>query len=99
MANGRPVKRFTFNRMEKLQIKIRYFVPFDDLMGKSEFVVVEEGTVGKEIFSVLSKRHPDFATVDMARYLLLIVNARTCPEDYRFRDGDVVSILYPVEGG
>ena len=85
--------------MQKVQIKIRYFVPLDNLMGKSESVAVEEGMLGKEIFSALSERHPDFAAVDMARYLLLIVNGRTCPEDYRFRDGDVVSILYPVGGG
>ena len=81
------------------ELKVKYFVPFDGLMGKIEFIHVREGTKREDIFGVLSMHHKGFASSKLTKSLVVLVNGQMCGADYMFEKGDEVSIFTAVAGG
>ena len=81
-----------------MTLKLKYFVPFDQLMGKAEVLQLERGTTVKDLLTALAARYPGFSQ-GSAGYLLFLRNGVICSPGDRLLEGDEISILVPQSGG
>jgi molybdopterin converting factor small subunit len=82
-----------------IALKIKYYVPFDDLMGKTEVLHIEGGTKIIVILQLLAKRYKGFALPNIFDQVVILLNGKLCKEDWPIEDGDQVSIFTPLVGG
>jgi molybdopterin converting factor small subunit len=80
-------------------LKLKYFVHFDQLMGKTESLEVEEGTSVKDLLTVLAAKYSGFPQSGFKTHLIILLNGTICTHDDKLSEGDGISILTPQVGG
>jgi len=82
-----------------LSLKLKYFVPFDQLMGKTESLPVEDGSSVQDLLATLAAKYAGFSQASLKRHLIILLNGTLCTQDEKLSDGDEISILTPQLGG
>jgi molybdopterin converting factor small subunit len=82
-----------------MTLRIKYFVPFDQLMGKSEILQAEKGAKVMDILALLSKKYREFGVSNLCDNLVILVNGKIYKQEWPMEDGDQISILTPLMGG
>ena len=82
-----------------INLKIKYFVHFDQLMGKTEVFEVEDGLMIKDLFRILAEKHNGFNQSNAPERLITLLNGTVCSTESMIHDGDEISILNPLVGG
>lgn len=86
------------HRLGGLNVTIQFFSYFRELTGLDRLErAIPEGTRLGELHDKLCAEHP--ALNEMSRSTLLAVGVDYQTRDYQLRDGDVVSLFPPVQGG
>jgi len=80
-------------------LKLKYFVPFDHLMGKTESLEVAEGASVKDLLMALAEKYDGFSKSIPEKHLIIIINGIFSTQDDRVSEGDEISILTPQMGG
>jgi molybdopterin converting factor small subunit len=80
-------------------LKLKYFVPFDQLMGKTESLEVEEGTSVKDLLTALAEKYDGFSKSIPEKNLVIIINGIFSTQNDRVSEGDEICILTPQMGG
>ena len=80
-------------------LKLKYFVPFDQLMGKTESLEVEEGTSVKDLLTALAEKYDGFSKSITEKNLVIIINGIFSTQNDRVSEGDEICILTPQMGG
>ena len=82
-----------------IHLKIKYFVPFDQLMGKTETLAVGEGTTIQGLIEMLSRKYSGFNQTNLRNQLVILINGVLCSPGGTLSDRDEISILTPLVGG
>jgi len=82
-----------------INLKIKYFVHFDQLMGKTEVFQVEDGLMIKDLFRILAAKHNGFNQSNPHERFIILLNGRVGNTESMICDGDEISILTPLVGG
>ena len=82
-----------------INLKLKYFVPFDQLMGKVEILQVEDGLTVEDLFPVLAAKYRGFRQFDLFERLIVLLNGTVCKRNSIIHDGDEISVLTPLVGG
>ena len=81
-----------------MQISVQFYSYFKDLTGCGETTEqINSGATLGNLHEQLMSRFPKLAA--MNRSTLIAVGVDYQPRDYQLRDGDVVSLFPPVQGG
>ena len=80
-------------------LKIKYFVPFDQLMGKTEELPLEGSLRLEDLIGLLAKKYKGLAESNLFDKLIILCNGEICSKESRVGEGDVISILAPLIGG
>ena len=82
-----------------LILKLKYFVHFDQLMGKTESLEVAEGTSVKDLLTALAQKYDGFSKSSPQKHLVILINGVISNQDDKVSEGDEISILTPQLGG
>jgi len=82
-----------------IHLKVKFFVPFDRLMGKTEFFQVDDGTTIKKLFTILAAKYPGFGQASLKGQWVILLNGAICTPEGKLAEGDTISILAPQLGG
>jgi sulfur carrier protein ThiS len=82
-----------------LTLKLKYYVHFDRLMGKTESLEVAEGTSVKDLLTALAAKYDGFPKPNLQKHLVILKNGAICSRDDKVSEGDEISILTPQLGG
>ena len=82
-----------------LTLKLKYFVRFDQLMGKTESLEVAEGTSVKDLLTALAEKYDGFSKSISQQQLIILINGVFSAQDDKVSEGDEISILTPQMGG
>jgi molybdopterin converting factor small subunit len=82
-----------------LHLRLKYFVSFDRLMGKTEPLQVEEGASVRDLLSALAARYDGFSQKGRKESLIILRNGTLCSPGDKLSEGDEISILTPQMGG
>lgn len=81
-----------------MRIRIHFYSYFKDLTGCAE--AEEEVAPGSTLGDLLAQLHARFPKlIPMAKSTLIAVGVEYQDRNYRLREGDVVSLFPPVQGG
>ena len=80
-------------------LKLKYYVHFDQLMGKTESLEVPEGISIKDLLTVLAAKYSGFSQSAFKTHLIILLNGTICTHDDKLSDGDQISFLTPQMGG
>ena len=80
-------------------LKLKYFVHFDQLMGKKESLEVAEGTSVKDLLTALAEKYDGFSKSIPQKHLVILINGVISTQDDKVSEGDEISILTPQLGG
>ena len=79
-------------------LKVSFYSYFKDLAGCAETsVTVPAGSTLGDLVKSLADQFPKLGT--MQRSLLMAVGVEYQPRDYVLKEGDVISLFPPVQGG
>jgi molybdopterin converting factor small subunit len=81
-----------------MNIKVKYFVPFDQLMGKTESIPLPDQATIQDLLSLLGQKYTGFGLASR-EHLVIILNGAICTQNIRFSGGEQISILTPLQGG
>ena len=82
-----------------LHLKLKYFVSFDQLMGKTESLQVENGSSVRDLLAALAAKYAGFSQASLTRSLIILLNGTLCSPGDPLSEGDEISILTPQLGG
>ena len=82
-----------------LRLTVKYFVPFDRLMGKTEPVQLEDGSSVQDLLRSLAGKYEEFSRAGRRGSLIILLNGTLCGPDDKLSEGDAISILTPQLGG
>lgn len=82
-----------------IKLEIKYYVPFDRLMGKTEVFYMEGGLKLIDFLELLAKKYKGFAIPNLFDQMVILVNGKICKKDAILNNGDLISILTPLVGG
>ena len=82
-----------------LHLTVKYFVPFDRLMGKTEPLQLEDGSSVQDLLDSLAARYAGFSRASRKGSLIILINGTLCGPDDKLSEGDAISILTPQLGG
>jgi len=86
-------------RAAETTLKIKYFVPFNGLMGTSELVPIETGFKISDVFNILKSKYEGFARPDILKQVIVVKNGDICRAETIVEENAEIAILVPVEGG
>jgi len=82
-----------------IKLKIKYYLPFDHLMGKTEIVEFERSAKLRDVLELLTKKYKGFAQSNTLDHIVILLNGKYCKIDWPVNDGDQISVLIPLVGG
>jgi len=82
-----------------MNLKVKYFVPFDQLMGKTEILELDVGAAVEALLSLLGQKYPEFNLASLEHHLIILLNGTLCTQNVELSEGDEISILTPQLGG
>ena len=82
-----------------MKIEVQFFSRLRDLVGQSALTreITTPGTTVCDLLAALYRDHPDLGKWD--KHLLVAVGLEYAARDQPLREGDVVSVMPPVQGG
>ena len=82
-----------------MNLKVKYFVPFDQLMGKTESLQLPDGATVQDLLTLLGQKYTGFSLGNLEHQLVILLNGAICTPNARLSEGDEISILMPQLGG
>lgn len=82
-----------------MNLKVKYFVPFDQLMGKTESLPLPDGATVRDLLTLLGQKYTGFNLASREHYLVILLNGAICTQNAQLSGGDEISILTPQLGG
>jgi len=82
-----------------MRIRVKYYVPFDQLMGKTEILEVKEELTIKALFTQLAVKYKGIKIDNIFKNVVVLINENVCKGGEVLKDGDQISILMPIVGG
>ncbi len=79
-----------------MKLRIMYFAKLRDLAGTSDETVVYGGQTVSDLMGTLMKTHPGLLN---AGKIMFAVNEQFVSPSAKLKDGDVVALLPPLNGG
>jgi len=79
-----------------MKLRVMYFARLRDLVGTSDEMVVYSGKTLDGLVRSLFKTHPGLSN---AGEIMFAVNEEFAPPSATLKDGDVVALLPPLNGG
>jgi len=88
-----------FDAMNIINIRIKYFVPFDQLMGSTENLPLFEGAKIQDCLTLLGQKYRDLGQAHLKNQLIILINGSLCSQNVELLEGDEISLLTPLLGG
>ncbi|MCX5907511.1 MAG: MoaD/ThiS family protein [Deltaproteobacteria bacterium] len=82
-----------------MSLKVKYFVPFDQLMGKTESLQLPDGSTVQDLLTLLGQKYTGFNLASHEHHLVILLNGAICTQNAKLSGGDEISILTPQLGG
>jgi molybdopterin converting factor small subunit len=82
-----------------ITIKIKYFVPLSQLMGKVEELQLGKTLPLEDLIQQVSQKYKGFAESDWFPHMIVLQNGEMCQKGRFLQDGDEIAILVPQVGG
>ncbi len=83
----------------RFPLKIKYFVHFDHLMGKTESLEVAEGATVADLLGALAEKYEGFSGSTPGNQVVVLKNGVLTAPDDQVSEGDEIAILSPQLGG
>jgi hypothetical protein len=85
--------------LKKTTLNIKYYVPFDNLMNKTELLQVEPGSKITDVFTLLARKYTGFDSPNIFDRFVVFLNGMACRGESQVKEGDEVSIIAFLMGG